>query len=298
MRPSLIACFLVAFASSTLVTPTLSHQDEKALAVCKPAALRAVQVIPSLRYRCRPGADQYDEAILKWPERVRALNALAAKLKAFTRTAWWKSDVEDLNACSFKKSPGTFTKTEDERYRSNYVTNLLGNNNARLVIVTDPCYQTEYNGSVLFLVARGATTNEVTKALDGYFSRVDNSVTFDWADLPGELIVEVGTGNSMPPSLEKFYFSLNTKTHRIQPRRLFKDGPGFTNKIYSAMLLSDPSDVGLPNDAAELVVIRDHRLAPVFSTYSEDSDGKIEANGNHFTRMIYRWTGNYFETSK
>jgi len=298
MRPTLIACLLVALASSTLVTPTLSHQDEKPFAVCKPAALRAVQVIPPLRYRCRPGTDQYDEAILKWPERVRALNALSAKLKALSQAAWWESDVEDLNACSFKKGAGTFTKTEVERYRSNYVTNLIGNNNARVIVVPDPCYQTEYNGSVLFLIARGATTNVIAKVLDGYFSRVDNSVTLEWADLPGELIVEVGTGNSMPPSLQKLYFSVNRKTHRIQPRQLFKDGTELTNKIYSDMLLSDPADAGLPDNGAELVVIRDHKLAPTFSTYSEDSDGKVEANGKRFTRTIYRWTGTYFEPSK
>ena len=102
----------------------------------------------------------------------------------------------------------------------------------------------------------------------------------------------------MPPSLEKFYFSVNTKTHRIQPKKLFKDGTEFTNKIYSDMLLSDPGDAGLPDNRAELVVIRDHKLAPTFSTYSEDSDGKVEANGKRFTRTIYRWTGTYFEPSK
>ena len=296
MRPTLFALLLLlAITGTALVPPTRGHQDEKPRAVCKAAALRAVQTIPKLVYRCRPGMDDSDEAILKWPERQRALNTLSMKLKALTQPAWWDSDVEDLNSCTFRKRAGTFTKPEDEQYRTNYVMNLVGNSNARLVIVSDPCYQTGYAGSVLFLIARAGATNVVTKALDGYFSRVDNSVSFDWADVPGEQIIEVGTGNSMPPSQKKLYFSVDTKTHRVQPKNLFKDGGQFSNKVYSDMLLSDPGDVGLPDDAGELIVIRDHKLVPAFSSYSEDAEGNIESAGRRFKRSIHRWNGRYFE---
>jgi len=299
MRLTLIALlFVIAITSPGLTASTPLVQDEKPPAVCKPDALRAVRPIPQLRYRCRPNVNEYDEAILKWPERVRAVSALSAQLKMLTQAAWWDADVEDLNACSFKKRAGKFTKEQDEQYRSNYAINLLGNSNARVIVVSDPCYQTGYSGSVLFLVARNSPTNVVTKALDGYFTRVDNSVTFDWADLPDEQIVEIGTGNSMPPSLEKLYFSVDKKTHRIEPKKLFKDGGQFSNKIYSDMLLSDPAEAGLPDDAAELVVIKDHKLASAFSTYSEDTDGKIEANGKHFNRTIFRWNGRYFEPAQ
>lgn len=298
MRSALTALLLITLAISSLVTRTRAKQDDRPPAVCKPAVLRAVQPLPKLSYRCRPGTNDYDEAILKRPERIRALNTFSAQLKNLTQPAWWDADVDDLNACSFKKRAGTLTKAENDQYRTNYVINLLGNSNVRLVIASDPCYQTEYGGSVLFLVTRNSPTNIVTKALDGYFSRVDNSVTFDWADVPGEQIIEIGTGNSMPPSLEKLFFSLDLKTHRIQPKNLFKDGGEFSNKIYSDMLLSDPEDAGLPADAAELVVIRDHKLTPTFSTYTEDSDGKIEANGKRFNRSIFRWNGRYFEPAQ
>ena len=299
MRPTVIALpLLVASATAGLIYPTRANQDDRPPAVCKPTALRAVQTIPKLRYRCPPGVNEYDEAILKSPERIRALNTFSAQLKALTQPAWWNADVEDLNACSFRKRAGTLTKAENEQYRTNYVIDLLGNSNARVVIASEPCYQTGYGGSVLFLVARNSPTNIVTKALDGYFSRVDNSVTFDWADAPGEQIIEIGTGNSMPPSLEKFYFSVDAKTHRIEPKNLFKDGGQFANKIYSDMLLSDPADAGLPEDSAEIVVIRDHKLASTFSAYTEDSDGKVEANGKRFNRSIFRWNGRYFELAQ
>lgn len=299
MRPFLIALLLlVATTGAGLTASKTETQDQRIPAVCKPAALRAVQPIPQLRYRCRTGADEYDEAILKWPERLRALNTYSAQLKTLTQAAWWEASVEDLNACTFKKRAGKFTKDEDEQYQSNYVVNLLGNSSVRLIIATDPCYQTGFSGSVLFLVARNSPTNVVTKALDGYFTRVDNSVTFDWADMPGEQIIEIGTGNSMPPSLERLYFSVDPKTHHIQPKNLFKDGGEFSNKIESDMLLSEPADAGLPDDAAEIVVIRDHKLATTFSTYTEDNDGKIEANGKKFNRTIFRWTGNYFEPAQ
>jgi hypothetical protein len=41
--------------------------------------------------------------------------------------------------------------------------------------------------------------------------------------------------------------------------------------------MGEPEDFGLPKDAKELNIIRGHKLAPSFSTYAEDSEGKIES---------------------
>src|SRR4051794_35987562 len=103
MRLILIVILLtIVTATYGPTTSTGARQDEKSPAVCKLDALRAVRPIPQLRYRCRPNVDEYDEAILKWPERVRAVSALSAQLKMLTQAAWWDADVEDLDACSFK----------------------------------------------------------------------------------------------------------------------------------------------------------------------------------------------------
>jgi Ca2+-binding EF-hand superfamily protein len=70
----------------------------------------------------------------------------------------------------------------------------------------------------------------------------------------------------------------------------------FTNEISSAMLLSVTSE--LPKSAEELRVIRGNRLAPAFSVYQDDPDGKISADGRTFNRTIYRWNGRFYAPAK
>jgi hypothetical protein len=50
----------------------------------------------------------------------------------------------------------------------------------------------------------------------------------------------------------------------------------------------------LPKSAEELKVIRGNRLAPAFSTYGDDPDGKISADGRTFSRKVYRWNGRFY----
>ena len=60
------------------------------------------------------------------------------------------------------------------------------------------------------------------------------------------------------------------------------------------MLLSDLKDLGLPQSAGELKIIRRHRLAPSFSAYEEDERGRINDNGRKLRRIVYRWNGRFY----
>ena len=128
----------------------------------------------------------------------------------------------------------------------------------------------------------------MTQLLNGYYSRVDNSVGIDFANLNGQQLIEVSTANNMPPGLTYYYFVIDAKTNQAIPKKLFKEGAKLTNEIYSAMLFSEPKDLG------ELKLIRNNRLAPTFGVYEESENGKIDDNGRKLRRIIYRWNGRFY----
>ncbi len=192
---------------------------------------------------------------------------------------------------------GELTDEEKQEWkRRDYSFDLLGNHQMRLVLITDPCYQNGYNGATLLLLYRKDGKVFVSQLLNGYFSRVDNSVGIDFASFSGQPLIELSTANSMPPTLINFYFVIDPKTNKAVPKNLFRDGRKPTNKIYSAMLMDQPVDLGLPGNATELKIIDNHGLAPAFSSYDEDDSGKIDSNGRHLRRIIYRWNGRFYVT--
>jgi hypothetical protein len=165
----------------------------------------------------------------------------------------------------------------------------------RLAMFDDPCYQTGYQGSNAFLLYHKDGKVFVSQLLNGYYSRVENSVGIDFATLNGQQIIEVSTANSMPPSLVYYYFAIDPKTNKALPKRIFKDGRKLTNQIYSDMLMDEPESLRLPKDATELNIIRQGRLAPSFSSYDVDDHGKIHGNQNrNLNRTIYRWNGRFY----
>jgi hypothetical protein len=287
-------CILLIIGLVNLADSANSFAQKRAVgSVCKQEALSALKDLPELKYQCREGVDETDEAILKWPERIEAMKTLTEELASLTDLAWWQAEVSDLNTCDLHRKPGVLSKEERETLSDgDYRHLLLGNHQVRLVIVPDPCYQTEFNGSSAFLVSRSGGKVSVTKVLDGYFSRVDNSVRIAFANLDGEQIVEISTGNNMPPWVRNYYYAINPRTGQAEPKRLFKDGKTFTNEVSSAMLLSVTSD--LPKFAEELKVIRGNRLAAAFSVYNDDPDGKISADGRTFSQTVYRWNGRFY----
>jgi hypothetical protein len=270
-------------------------QKEKPIPACRQTTFAALKPLPKLEYNCPEGLIDSDDKILKLPERLAATRSVAKRLEAFTNPNWWQADVDEVNACQVHGRTGQLTDEEKQEWKQGgYNFDFYGNHQMRLALVSDPCYQNGYNGSVLFLLYRKDGKVFVSQLLNGYYSRVDNSAGIDFATLNGQQLIELGTANSMPPTYINFYFVIDPKTNRAVPKQLFKEGNKPTNKIYSAMLMNEPGDLGLPKNASELKVFSHNRLAPTFSAYEEDDRGKIDSNGRQLRRIVYRWNGRFY----
>src|SRR5207253_5708928 len=159
-----------------------SGQKKEPAPVCKQAIFARLRPLPKLNYACKPDdVNDYDESILRRPERISAIRDYMRDLEALTELNWWDASVDDLNLCYFSGRAGGLNEEEREKFRTgDYQINLFGNNRMRLVLTSDPCYQTGYNGSNAFLLYRQSGRVFVTQLLDGYFSRADNSVALDF----------------------------------------------------------------------------------------------------------------------
>jgi len=282
-----ISVLLALLLASSLACPA----QKQRLPVCSQTTFAAFRKLPKLTYQCPQGFEEWDEKILRVPERIAELNRLSGELESFTDAAWWQARVEDLNACEMHGEAGDLDAEEKASLtRGDYPISLFGNQSLRLIMVTDPCFQTGYNGSVAFLLYREGSRVFVTRVLDGYYSRVDNSVGFDVANFNGQQIIEVSTSNSMPPSVTDRYFVIDPKTHRAVPRKIFKVGRTLTNEVSSAIILGEPAELGLPRNAQDMLLIRRNRLLPSFSTYSEVFAGE----GRRLKRTVYRWNGKFY----
>jgi hypothetical protein len=282
------------FAISLLLVSAFDAlaQKEKSAPVCRQATFAALKPLPKVDYACPEGLNDYDDKILKLPERLAAIRGVVKKLEQFTNPAWWAAETDELNACKVHGSAGELTEDEKQRWKDgDYSFDLIGNHQMRLALLADPCYQTGFAGANAFLLYRDGARVVVSQVLNGYYSRVDNSVGFDVANLNGRQLIEISTANSMPPSLVSYFFAIDPATKKAVPKRIFKDGNKLSNEIYSAMLMGEPKEFGLPKDATELNIIRNRRLAPTFSAYEENDRGKIDADGRKLRRIIYRWNG-------
>jgi len=297
--PDCVKILKTTFITATVVLAGMVSNNlaqwQKPVPPCTQKTFAAFKQLPKFEYHCPEGATDYDEAILKLPGRLAAIRDLEKSLETFTNTAWWQANVTDLNACKIHGTAGELTEDEKHNWKSgDYSFDLLGNHQMRLAVAADPCYQTGYGGSSIFLLYYKNGRVFVSKVIDGYYSRVDNSVGLNFANLNGRQIVEVTTANSMPPSLMSYFFEIDPATNKAAAGNLFKQGTQLTNRIYSDMLMGEPSDEGLPRDAAELNIIRNHLLAPSFSAYEENERGKFDANGRKLQRIIYRWNGRFY----
>ena len=86
--------------------------------------------------------------------------------------------------------------------------------------------------------------------------------------------------------------------YKAVPKNLFKRGWKPTNEIYSAMLMNEPADVGLPKSAEALKIFSGNRLASSFSAYAEDERGKIDDNGRKLRRIVYSWNGQFYTSGR
>jgi hypothetical protein len=270
-------------------------QKEEPIPTCRQTTFAVIKPVPKLEYDCPEGLIDSDDKILRLPERLAAIRNVVTKLEAFTSPAWWQADVDEVNACQVHSRAGQLTDEEKQEWKQGgYNFDFYGNHQMRLALVSDPCYQNGYNGSILFLLYRKDGKVSVSQLINGYYSRVDNSVGIGFATMNGQQLIELGTANSMPPTYINFYFMIDPRTNKAVPKNLFKDGSKLTNEIYSAMLMNEPGDVGLPKNASELKVFSNNRLAPTFSAYEEDDSGKIDSNGRKLRRIVYRWNGRFY----
>src|SRR6185503_6824774 len=266
---------VLTIAVSCLPVPA----QEKPVPTCSARAFSAMRPLPTLAYECSESLIDSDSRILRLPRRRAALARVVQTLRSFTNPGWWEASVAELNACELHGGAGELSEEEKTRWRTgDLLISLFGDEQTRLVLISDPCYQTGYGGSNAFVLQRREGRVFVTQVLDGYYSRADNSVGINFADLKGQRIIEVTTGNSMPPSLVSYFFAID-RSGRAIPKRIFRTEGRLTNEFYSAMLLSEPQELNLPADATELNIIRNGKLAPRFSGYEEDPRGPIDANG-------------------
>lgn len=268
------------------------------ISVCRPQDYVAFQPLPKLAYECPEDLSDSDDKLLKLPARRAAIKQLLQQLQKLNEPRWWQADVAALNVCDFRGSAGVLSAEEKKQMNEgDYLFQLFGNHQLRVVLVSDPCYQAGYNGSILFLLNRNNGRLAVSPLFDGYYSRVENSVGVGFAQVHGDTIVELETANSMPPTLINYYFRIDRHSGNAEPYNIFRDGQKSTNQIYSAMLFGTPADFGLPQNARELSVISSNRLARQFSAYREDEQGKLDDNGRKLRRVIYRWQGSYYVAS-
>jgi hypothetical protein len=287
-----LSCLAVLLAAS----PASAQEKRAAAPGCKPEVFARLKPLPVLDYSCRPDqSNDYDEAILKWPERLRAIKDYMLALEALNERGWWEASTGDLNLCYFRGETGPLDSEQAEKVRiGDYQINLFGDEQIRLVLAQDPCYQTGYGGSNAFLLYRRAGRVFATEVLDGYFSRADNSVALDFAQLSGERVIEVSTSTGgLQPYRTNYYFVIDKRSGRAVPKRIFKEGKGLTNKISSVMILDDGT---FPKGFAEMEVVKDDRLAGQFYTYEDTyGSGRLkDASGRSLRRIVHTWNGRYY----
>jgi hypothetical protein len=253
--------------------------------------LAASKPMPELSYPCDDQLQDWDEKILKLPARVDAIQKLIAELSTFSEPAWWTADAVDLSVCDFAKRVGPLTSEQRHDFLSSeYLFWLFGNDPIRLVLIPDPCYQTQYGGANAFLLYRDHNRVVVTQVLDGYFSRADNSVGLAFAKLGTEDIVEISTGSGgLNPTLTNYYFGIDPRSKRAVPKNLFIGEHGPTNEISSAMLMESSGAASEP-----LKIVRGHVLARSFIIYTDDEKGKLHDNGRTLLRQVLRWNGKLY----
>jgi len=277
---------IVATLVLTIVNLSVAQQ-----LVCKKSTLAALKPKPELSYPCNDQLNDYDEKTLKLPARLAAIKALMSQLSSFSDPAWWATDIVDLGVCDYTQKPGRLTPDQRHGFLGDdYLFWLFGNDQIRLALIPDPCYQTEYGGSNAFVLYRNARRVFVTQVLDGYFSRADNSVNLRVAKLNAQEIVEISTGSGgLTPTLTNYYFAIDPKTNQAVPKNFFKGDHGPTNQISSAMLFNEVRAAATP-----LKIIQGQSLARSFIIYVDDPDGKIDDNGRTLSRKVLRWNGNVY----
>ena len=286
LRISIVFLLLLSFA-----VPAFAQN-----LVCKTQALRAIRPIPELKYECSEDLTESDDEVLTKPNRLKAIKFFTESLEKFDYPDWWKTSVEDLNLCYFRRKAGRLSKEEQRDYEGgNYYFKLGGNNQYRFIIAPDPCYQTGFSGSNIFLLNRAGNRVFASEIIDGFSTRADFPLGFDYAVNGKETIIEIATtSGGLYPTETYYYFTIDKRTNRAVPKMLFKDNGELTNQIYSSMILGEPEEYGLPPKSKSLQIIKNHRLADRFYVFEDIFE--ILENGNHkLVKTVFKWNGKFYE---
>jgi len=283
-----IAVFLL-FVLTTV--PALSQR-----LVCKTSARAALKQIPKLKYNCNENLTESDDAVLTEANRLQAIELYTKSLEKFIDADWWKTSVEDLNLCDFRKKAGALSKAETQQYKGGeYYFQLRGNNQFRVIVAPDPCYQQGFNGSNIFLLNRAGGKVFASEIIDGFYTRADFPLGFDYAFNANETIIEIATtSGGLYPTETFYYFTIDKKTNRAVPKKLFKNDGKLTNQIYSSMILGEPEEYGLPRGSKSLQIIKNKRLAKSFYVF-EDTLEDFEGQNHKFVRVLLKWNGKFYE---
>ncbi|HEY0460229.1 MAG TPA: hypothetical protein VGC97_13910 [Pyrinomonadaceae bacterium] len=266
--------------------------------VCRASALAALKPLPKLVYKCDENLTDSDETVLNKPNRRAAISLYIKSLEKFVNADWWQTSVEDLNVCDFRKKAGALNKAQKTQYEGGeYYFRLGGNNQYRFIIAPDPCFATGYSGSNIFLLNRVRGKVFASEIIDGFYTRADFPLGFDYAVNGKETIIEISTtSGGLNPSENYYYFTIDRRTNRAVPVNLFKDkfDGKMTNRMSSDMILGEPQEYGLPRGAESLRVIKNHKLANSFYVFENtfEQDGDITQK---FKRVLYKWNGKFYE---
>jgi hypothetical protein len=219
---SFTSCILIL-----LLTINAFSQKRNQAFLCPTKAFTALPPLPELNYGCPEGVIESSDSILNLPERINAINEILKNLESYSSAVWWNTPVNDLNACYLRGKPGALTSEERQQFTDEeYQVRLMGNSQIRLVLVSDPCYQTYYNGANIFLLYRKGTKVYPMKAIDGYFSRLAKSVFLKTYRLGKDQIIEIETANisGMRPVYWNYYFAINKTNNKLVRGELVKKG--------------------------------------------------------------------------
>jgi len=228
MRSLRMCLALFSFALFSASTIGVAQQQKKTLA-CSKNVYAAIEPLPELIYQCPTNiTDDSDEAILKRPNRFKALQRVMTELGSFTASEWWSSPPSELTACSVRGQTGALTPEQQEQISGpEYQAPLLGNSQIRLVVLPDPCYQTSYNGANAFLLHRSSSKVYVTQVLDGYYSRLGKSIFLHLSGSAANPTIRIETANisGMRPQFTNHYFVIDKKTKKAVPRKIVRARP-------------------------------------------------------------------------
>ena len=290
--------YLFQFSIIFLFSLTFSAQAFGQTRTCKTRALAAVKPIPPFVYECYANANDEEDGKVSGKNRREALDLYAQTLEKLTFADWWQTDVEDLTVCDFRKKAGMLSKDEQTEYEGGeYFYNLRGNDRFRAIVVREPCRQSSFNELNVFLLNRVGRKVYASLILDGFVTRADFPLGFNFALNGTEPIIEIATtSGGLNPRETNYYFTIDKKSMRAVPKNMFKDEDGKrTNQITSMMLLGDPEEYGLPPKSQSLQVIKNGRLARAFDVFLYTGEPFGNDGNDRFKRQTLRWNGRFYE---